>query len=43
MNLSALWGKFACGIVSGDWEVAWEDLQKLREAIDTKVYSSNPH
>ncbi|KAI9319385.1 eIF3 subunit 6 N terminal domain-containing protein [Dichotomocladium elegans] len=33
---SALWGKMAAEILTGNWEVAVEEMQKLREAIDHK-------
>ncbi|RKP36425.1 eIF3 subunit 6 N terminal domain-containing protein [Dimargaris cristalligena] len=39
LNLSALWGKLASEILQGNWEAAYEDLQKLREAIDMKAFA----
>ncbi|KAJ1978591.1 eukaryotic translation initiation factor 3 subunit E [Dimargaris xerosporica] len=39
LTMSALWGKLASEILQGNWEAAFEDLQKLREAIDMKNYS----
>ncbi|KAK9723046.1 eukaryotic translation initiation factor 3 subunit E [Basidiobolus ranarum] len=43
MNLSALWGKLASEILTGNWEVALEDLQKLKDAIDQKNFPSPLH
>ncbi|KAG2227667.1 hypothetical protein INT45_004709 [Circinella minor] len=34
--LSATWGKMAAEILTGNWDVALEELQKLRETIDHK-------
>jgi len=34
---SALWGKLAAEILMQNWEVAMEDLTKLREAIESKA------
>ncbi|KAK3938985.1 eukaryotic translation initiation factor 3 subunit E [Diplogelasinospora grovesii] len=33
----ATWGKFACEINQQNWELAMEELQKVRENIDTKL------
>ncbi|KAI9497449.1 eIF3 subunit 6 N terminal domain-containing protein [Zychaea mexicana] len=33
---SATWGKMAAEILTGNWDVALEELQKLRETIDHK-------
>ncbi|KAL1933035.1 hypothetical protein VTP01DRAFT_8713 [Rhizomucor pusillus] len=33
---SALWGKMAAEILSGNWDAAVEEMQKLRDAIDHK-------
>lgn len=33
--MPSLWGKLACGILMQEWDAAFEDLQRLREAIDT--------
>jgi translation initiation factor 3 subunit E len=40
----ALWGKFACSILVGDWDVALEDIQDLKDAIDSngRVVTLNP-
>jgi translation initiation factor 3 subunit E len=37
----ALWGKFAADILMQNWDAALEDMNALRESIDTKV-SSEP-
>ncbi|KAI9266919.1 eIF3 subunit 6 N terminal domain-containing protein [Phascolomyces articulosus] len=34
--LSATWGKMAAEILTGNWDVALEELQKLKETIDHK-------
>ncbi|KAJ1887009.1 eukaryotic translation initiation factor 3 subunit E [Coemansia sp. S17] len=34
LTLSAMWGKLASEILLGNWEVAYEDMFKLRETID---------
>ncbi|KAJ1918421.1 eukaryotic translation initiation factor 3 subunit E [Tieghemiomyces parasiticus] len=39
LNLSALWGKLASEILQGNWEAAYEDMQKLRESIDMKAFT----
>ncbi|KAJ8082514.1 eukaryotic translation initiation factor 3 subunit E [Marasmius tenuissimus] len=39
LNMSAHWGKLACDILSGKWETALEELNTLREAIDSRVPS----
>eukprot|EP00698_Gefionella_okellyi_P003483 TRINITY_DN13292_c0_g1_i1.p1 TRINITY_DN13292_c0_g1~~TRINITY_DN13292_c0_g1_i1.p1 ORF type:complete len:437 (-),score=116.99 TRINITY_DN13292_c0_g1_i1:27-1298(-) len=36
----ALWGKLAAEILSTNWDNALEDLQKLKEAVDAKVFPS---
>lgn len=35
--MSALWGKLAAAILMQKWEDALEDLNRLKEIIDTKV------
>ncbi|KAF8648102.1 hypothetical protein AX16_006411 [Volvariella volvacea WC 439] len=40
LNISAHWGKLACDILTGRWEVALEELNTLREAIDSRSPSS---
>ena len=37
--MSAHWGKLACDILTGKWEVALEELNTLREAIDSRAPS----
>jgi len=37
----ATWGRLACEILSMSWESAMEELQKVRETIDSKL-ASNP-
>ena len=39
LNLSAHWGKLACDILSGNWDTALEELNSLREAIDSRTAS----
>ena len=34
---SATWGKLACEILSTNWDAAMEEVQKVKETIDTKV------
>lgn len=34
LTLSALWGKLASEILLGNWDVAYEDMAKLKETID---------
>lgn len=41
MNLQALWGKLASEILTTNWETALEDLNKLKEAIDQKTFTSH--
>ncbi|KAF9261098.1 eukaryotic translation initiation factor 3 subunit 6 [Marasmius fiardii PR-910] len=40
LNLSVHWGKLACEILSGRFDTALEDLNTLREAIDSRAPSS---
>ncbi|KAF8877520.1 eukaryotic translation initiation factor 3 subunit 6 [Infundibulicybe gibba] len=40
LNTSAHWGKLASDILTGNWEVALEELNTLREAIDSRSPSS---
>ncbi|KAF8705126.1 hypothetical protein AX14_013888, partial [Amanita brunnescens Koide BX004] len=37
---SAHWGKLASDILTGNWEVALEELNTLREAVDSRASSS---
>eukprot|EP00126_Sphaerothecum_destruens_P001484 Sdes_comp14829_c0_seq1m3586 len=39
-NFGALWGKFASEILMQNWEGALEDMNRLKELIDSKNYSS---
>lgn len=34
----ALWGKLACEILTGNWEVALEEVQNLKDQIESKNY-----
>ncbi|KAG6828423.1 hypothetical protein H0H92_008046 [Tricholoma furcatifolium] len=40
LNTSAHWGKLASDILTGRWEVALEELNTLRDAIDSRTPSS---
>ncbi|KAG6910089.1 hypothetical protein DXG01_013141 [Tephrocybe rancida] len=40
LNTSAHWGKLASDILTGRWEVALEELNTLREAIDSRSPAS---
>lgn len=40
LNTSAHWGKLASDILTGKWEVALEELNTLREVIDSRSPSS---
>lgn len=37
-NLSALWGKLAAEILMQNWDIALEELNRLKEIIDSKVF-----
>ncbi|KAI7900906.1 eIF3 subunit 6 N terminal domain-containing protein [Cokeromyces recurvatus] len=39
-SLAATWGKMAAEILTGNWDAALEEMQKLREAIDQKNFTS---
>ncbi|KAG6470839.1 hypothetical protein ZIOFF_071919 [Zingiber officinale] len=39
-NLSALWGKLAAEILMQNWDVALQELNRLKEIIDSKSFSS---
>ena len=39
LTISAHWGKLACDILTGKWDVALEELNSLREAIDARAPS----
>lgn len=36
-SLSALWGKLAAEILMQNWDIALEELNRLKEIIDAKV------
>lgn len=38
--MNAIWGKLACEILMQNWDVALEDLNRLRETIESTVRSS---
>lgn len=38
-SLSALWGKLAAEILMQNWDIALEELNRLKESIDSKVSS----
>ena len=38
---SALWGKFAAEILMQNWDTALEDLNRLRELLQSKVRVGN--
>ncbi|KZT24640.1 eukaryotic translation initiation factor 3, subunit 6 [Neolentinus lepideus HHB14362 ss-1] len=40
VNTSASWGKLACDILTGKWDVALEELNTLRENIDSRPSTS---
>lgn len=40
-SLSALWGKLAAEILMQNWDIALEELNRLKEIIDSKVFSHN--
>lgn len=37
-SLSALWGKLAAEILMQNWDIALEELNRLKEIIDSKVH-----
>jgi tetratricopeptide (TPR) repeat protein len=37
-SVSALWGKLAAEILMQNWDVALEELNRLKEIIDSKVF-----
>ncbi|KAJ6967999.1 eukaryotic translation initiation factor 3 subunit E [Populus alba] len=39
-SLSALWGKMAAEILMQNWDIALEELNRLKEIIDSKSFSS---
>lgn len=41
-SLSALWGKLAAEILMQNWDIALEELNRLKEIIDSKVFPPSP-
>jgi len=39
MNTAAAWGKFAAEILSGNWDGAMEELNKVKDLINDRVLS----
>ena len=37
-SLSALWGKLAAEVLMQNWDIALEELNRLKEIIDSKVF-----
>ena len=37
---AANWGKFACELLTTSWDTAMEELQKIKEQIDTKLFNN---
>lgn len=37
MNTAAAWGKFAAEILSGNWDGAMEEMNKVKELINDRV------
>lgn len=37
-SLSALWGKLAAEILMQNWDIALEELNRLKDIIDSKVF-----
>ncbi|KAL1922316.1 uncharacterized protein VTP21DRAFT_9855 [Calcarisporiella thermophila] len=40
LNMSALWGKLASEILTGNWDVALEEVHRLKEAIDSRSFNT---
>ncbi|KAJ3021942.1 Eukaryotic translation initiation factor 3 subunit E [Thoreauomyces humboldtii] len=40
-NVSSLWGKLAAEILTQNWETAYDDLNRLKEMIDQRNFSSH--
>ncbi|TQS38138.1 hypothetical protein Golomagni_01363 [Golovinomyces magnicellulatus] len=38
--VAATWGKLASEILTGSWESAMEEVQKVKESIDTKLFNN---
>eukprot|EP00245_Coleochaete_scutata_P003740 TRINITY_DN155_c1_g1_i1.p1 TRINITY_DN155_c1_g1~~TRINITY_DN155_c1_g1_i1.p1 ORF type:complete len:445 (+),score=113.80 TRINITY_DN155_c1_g1_i1:60-1337(+) len=39
-SFSALWGKFACEILMQNWDVAMEEMTRLKEIIDSRNFAT---
>ncbi|KXS99451.1 hypothetical protein AC578_8160 [Pseudocercospora eumusae] len=37
---AATWGKLACDILSTNWEAAMEEVMKIKESIDTRLFNN---
>ena len=37
---SATWGKLACDILTTQWDVVMEEINKVKESIDTKLFNN---
>ena len=37
---SATWGKLACDILTAQWEMVMEEINKARESIDTRLFNN---
>ncbi|KAG8529250.1 eukaryotic translation initiation factor 3 subunit E [Bacidia gigantensis] len=37
---SATWGKLACDILTGQWDIVMEEVNKVKESIDTKLFNN---
>ena len=37
---SATWGKLACDILTTQWEIVMEEVNKVKESIDTKLFNN---
>lgn len=37
---SATWGKFACEILTTSWEAAMEEIQKVKDSIETRLFNN---
>ncbi|KAF2864190.1 eukaryotic translation initiation factor 3, subunit 6 [Piedraia hortae CBS 480.64] len=38
---AATWGKLACDILTTNWESAMEEVQRLKESIDTRLFNNS--
>lgn len=37
---SATWGKLVCDILTTEWETVWEEITKVRDSIDTRLFNN---